>query len=181
MRKRNEPVADHTGKVWPTIKEMLDYYGVGYNNYYNRLRRGWTQEEALTIKAERTGRERCVSKVARDKVGKEKAEKKAKNAEETAKRGRKPKYTAEELEDKERRKAKERAEREVEACIRSRNRAPQHTSGINTWKMARQKQAMAEAEENRHGELARREHQENDARVKAAKKLKQKKGLAGLE
>lgn len=37
------------GKVFKSIKEMCDYYGVSVSTYYRRLDKGYTTEQALLM------------------------------------------------------------------------------------------------------------------------------------
>lgn len=49
--KRNNPkktVSDHLGQAYPTTKEMCIAYNVHPSTYYDRIRNGYTTEEALT-------------------------------------------------------------------------------------------------------------------------------------
>lgn len=46
-----EERTDHTGVVWDTKQQMLDYYEVNRGVYDSRIRNGWTKEKALTTSA----------------------------------------------------------------------------------------------------------------------------------
>lgn len=46
--KRNRPTTDHTGQTFPTFTAMCEHWGVTRSVYEGRLKRGYTQEHALT-------------------------------------------------------------------------------------------------------------------------------------
>ena len=47
--KRNStPCTDHTGRHFPSMRAMCEHWGPFYTTYKTRMKRGWTQEEALT-------------------------------------------------------------------------------------------------------------------------------------
>ena len=48
--KRSASIAckDHKDNEFPSVKDMCEYYGVDDSTYYNRLKRGYTVEQALT-------------------------------------------------------------------------------------------------------------------------------------
>lgn len=48
MNRNTKPQTDHTGKEFPSIKAMLDAWGVTVSQYYGRIKLGWTIEQALT-------------------------------------------------------------------------------------------------------------------------------------
>lgn len=43
------PVYDHNNNMYSSIREMCAYYKINHSTYLCRRKRGWTQEEALTI------------------------------------------------------------------------------------------------------------------------------------
>jgi len=45
---------DHTGREFRSISEMCGFYGIPRTTYLDRMRNGWSQEDALTKHAERT-------------------------------------------------------------------------------------------------------------------------------
>ena len=46
---RKEYITDPYGNKFKTIKEMCSHYNIDYTVYRNRMKSGWTQEEALGI------------------------------------------------------------------------------------------------------------------------------------
>lgn len=50
-----EPYKDHTGKSYDSIPEMCRAYGIPPSTYAGRIARGWTQEQALTIRPDGNG------------------------------------------------------------------------------------------------------------------------------
>lgn len=47
---RSEPCTDHLGKEYKSIRAMCREHGVAHQIYQRRIREGWTQEQALTVK-----------------------------------------------------------------------------------------------------------------------------------
>lgn len=47
-------IKDHLNNEYKSTQEMLDHYKVEYGTYWNRLKKGWTLEEALL------GRDICM-------------------------------------------------------------------------------------------------------------------------
>ena len=48
---RNDVIIDHLGNEYSSITEMCDAYDISRCTYLKRLKRGWTQEAALTSAA----------------------------------------------------------------------------------------------------------------------------------
>ncbi len=45
---------DHTGRAWPSVKAMCDAFNIPMTTFNNRLKRGWTLEQALTTPRDTT-------------------------------------------------------------------------------------------------------------------------------
>lgn len=49
--KYGKPCADHLGRVFPSVAARAAFYGVPPDRACNRMRSGWSLEEALTTPA----------------------------------------------------------------------------------------------------------------------------------
>lgn len=47
---KTKPITDHLGNTYDSIIAMCRAYGLAYNKYSNRIKAGWSQEDALTKK-----------------------------------------------------------------------------------------------------------------------------------
>ena len=45
-----EPIKDHLGNTYSSIRKMCDAYGINHATYQCRIKQGWSQKDALTIK-----------------------------------------------------------------------------------------------------------------------------------
>ena len=52
------PSRDHTGRDFPTLRKMAEYWQIGYQTLLARLKKGWNVEKALTEPLDRRGRKR---------------------------------------------------------------------------------------------------------------------------
>lgn len=50
------PSRDHTGRDFPTLLKMAEYWQIGYQTLLARLKKGWDVEKALTAPLDRRGR-----------------------------------------------------------------------------------------------------------------------------
>lgn len=52
----NTPARDHLGNEFPSLKEMARHWKTSYPALLNRLKKGWSVGEALTVPADKRGR-----------------------------------------------------------------------------------------------------------------------------
>ncbi|MCM1296802.1 MAG: hypothetical protein NC311_14790 [Muribaculaceae bacterium] len=69
MPKNAIPCRDHTGQEFSSISEMSQAWGIPMSTVKNRLQRGWTLEQALTIPNRGTNKKVKHSKPLRDHEG----------------------------------------------------------------------------------------------------------------
>ena len=60
---------DHTGKTWPSVRAMCDAFGLPMTTFNNRLKRGWTLEQALTTPNDTTRKKHKLTKPVKDFKG----------------------------------------------------------------------------------------------------------------
>ena len=60
---------DHTGKTWPSVRAMCDAFGLPMTTFNNRLKRGWTLEQALTTPNDTTRKKHKFTKPVKDFKG----------------------------------------------------------------------------------------------------------------
>ena len=46
--KKGKKVEDHCGNIFPSVSDMCRHYSISKNNYFQRIKNGWTLEETLT-------------------------------------------------------------------------------------------------------------------------------------
>lgn len=46
---KKNPIKDHTGKEFSSITALCEYYGIERKTYCQRIKRGWSVEDALTV------------------------------------------------------------------------------------------------------------------------------------
>lgn len=65
------PVKDHLGNEYPSKRAMCGAYGMPLSTYGNRLNRGWTVEQALTVPRESNAPKVNHKKIWKDHLGNE--------------------------------------------------------------------------------------------------------------
>lgn len=66
-RKSLRPCTDHLGRTSDSVEQMCQKYGISSHAYHDRMKRGWTMKDALTIPAggKRANRKKCTDHFGR--------------------------------------------------------------------------------------------------------------------
>lgn len=63
-----KPIKDHTGKEFSSITALCEYYGIERKTYCQRIKRGWSVEDALTKAVRKSPLKSNLSEKERAKI-----------------------------------------------------------------------------------------------------------------